>query len=121
MKMSKLRVIKKKRRAKRVRSRMSGTSEKPRLSVFRSNNHLYCQLIDDENRKTICAASDKELGKAGKGGHVTVEGAKELGQLVAKKALEKGVKTVVFDRGSYKYHGRLMSLAQGAREGGLDF
>ncbi|MDP3244430.1 MAG: 50S ribosomal protein L18 [bacterium] len=121
MKLSKEKIIKKQRRARRVRVKVQGTENRPRLTVFRSNNHLYCQLINDENRKTICAASDKELGKTGKSVHVTIEQAKELGMLVAKKAQAKGIKKVVFDRGRYKYHGRLMSLAQGARDGGLEF
>lgn len=101
--------------------RAQGTATRPRLSVFRSNSHLYCQLIDDESGKTICAANDREIAKKDKRAHVTMEKAKELGLLMAKKAQEKGIKKVIFDRGSCKYHGRLMSLAQGAREGGLEF
>lgn len=90
----------------------------PRLSVYRSNNYIYAQLIDDNVAKTILAVSEKDLGKE-KG--VRVNTAKELGILMAKKAGEKKIKKAVFDRGSYRYHGRVKAFAQGVREGGLTF
>jgi large subunit ribosomal protein L18 len=107
------------RRHKRVRKNISGTAEQPRLDVFRSLNHIYAQIIDDTKGVTLAAASSLEKGFEGSGGNC--EGAKKVGEMIAKKALEKGIKTVVFDRGGYIYHGRVAALADGAREGGLDF
>ena len=106
-------------RHKRVRGKISGTAEMPRLSVYRSTNHIYAQIIDDVKGVTLCSASslDKEIKE--KGGNK--EGAKLVGQLIAKVALEKGIETVVFDRGGYLYHGRVKEVAEGAREGGLKF
>lgn len=109
------------RRARRVRARIHGTAKRPRLSVFRSNKHFYAQLIDDDARKTIAAISDKEIVGAKKSTHVVTETAKKLGVALAQKAKEKGIATVVFDRGSYRFHGRVKSFADGAREGGLQF
>ena len=104
-------------RHNRVRARVSGTAEKPRLSVFRSLNHIYAQLIDDEKGATLVSASTKEVGKkTGK-----LDKAAAVGQLIAEKALKIGIKAVVFDRGGYKYHGRIKSLAEAARTGGLKF
>jgi len=106
----------------RVRKKITGTSEKPRLNVFRSVNHIYAQLIDDYSSSTLAAASslDKELkGKIGTGGNI--EAAKTVGQLMAKRAVDKGIKKIVFDRGGYLYHGRIKALADAAREGGLEF
>ena len=106
----------------RVRKKVSGTSEKPRLNVFRSINNIYVQAIDDFTGKTVIAASsiDKDLkGKIKSGGNI--EAAKTVGALVAKKALDKGIKQVVFDRGGYLYHGRIKALADAAREAGLKF
>ena len=103
----------------RVRGKISGTAERPRLSVFRSENNIYAQIIDDVAGKTICAASTVEKGFEGQGGNK--EAAKKIGQLIAQRAVEKGVENVVFDRGGYIYHGRVQSLAEGAREGGLKF
>ncbi|BAB03869.1 50S ribosomal protein L18 [Halalkalibacterium halodurans] len=112
-------VARKKRHA-HVRRTITGTPERPRLNVFRSSKHIYAQLIDDVNGVTVAAASslDKEL-KLENGGNV--EAAKKVGELVAKRALEKGYKTIVFDRGGYVYHGRVASLADAAREAGLQF
>ncbi len=107
------------RRHKRVRKNISGTAERPRLDVFRSLNHIYAQIIDDTKGVTLAAASSLEKGFEGSGGNV--EGAKKVGEMIAKKALEKGIKEVVFDRGGYIYHGRVAALAEGAREGGLQF
>lgn len=107
------------RRKKRTRSTMVGSAVKPRLSVFRSNTQMYIQLINDINGKTIVGLSEKHLGK--QAAMPKTEKAKALGILVAKKALEKKITTVVFDRGSYAFHGRVKAVAQGAREGGLQF
>lgn len=103
----------------RVRSRVSGTAERPRLNVFRSLAHIYAQIIDDEKGVTLVAASSKEKNFEGSGGNV--EGAKKVGAAIAKKAVEKGISEVVFDRGGYIYHGRVAALAEAAREGGLKF
>ncbi len=103
----------------RVRGKISGTPERPRLNVFRSNANIYAQIIDDVNGVTLASAStlDKEFeGAAG-----NCEAAKKVGQLVAQRAKEKGISVVVFDRGGYIYHGRVAALAEGAREGGLEF
>ena len=105
------------RRHNRVRAKVSGTADVPRLNVFRSNRGLYIQLIDDVAGKTLLSVKDEEV-KAGK---TKVEKAKEAGKLVAEKAQKAGIKTVVFDRGGYQYHGRTQAVAEGAREGGLEF
>lgn len=119
--MTNLKIEKRYRRHKKIRSRMSGTKEKPRLCVFRSLNHIYCQLVvDDEKSKTMLSASDLELKKT-KEKVSKAETAKEVGKLIAKKALEKKIEKVVFDRGGYQYHGRVKALADGARESGLKF
>ena len=106
-------------RHKRVRTKISGTAERPRLSVFRSNTGIYVQIIDDVAAKTLVSAStlDKEVKTKAS----NIEAAKEVGTLVAKRAIKAGIKTVVFDRGGYIYHGRVSELAAGAREGGLKF
>lgn len=103
----------------RVRKNISGTAERPRLNVFRSLNHIYAQVIDDTKGVTLVAASSLDKGFEGYGGNV--EGAKAVGKAVAEKALAAGIKSVVFDRGGYVYHGRVAALAEGAREGGLEF
>ena len=107
------------RRHKRVRRKISGTAECPRLCVFRSNSNIYVQVIDDVKVVTLAQAStlDKEV----KTKHSNKEAAKEVGALIAKRALEKNIKTVVFDRGGYIYHGVVKELADAAREGGLEF
>lgn len=104
------------RRHNRVRAKVSGTAETPRLNVFRSNKGLFIQLIDDVSGKTLASVNDAEI-KAGK---TKVEKAKEAGKMIAKKAQEKNIKKVVFDRGGYQYHGRTQAVAEGAREGGLE-
>ena len=106
-------------RHKRVRSKVSGTPERPRLCVFRSENHIYAQIIDDVNGVTLAAAGSVEKGFEGNGGNK--EAARKVGQTIAERAKAKGIETVVFDRGGYVYHGRVQELAEGAREGGLDF
>ncbi|MCC8069794.1 MAG: 50S ribosomal protein L18 [Ruminococcus sp.] len=106
-------------RHKRVRAKISGTPQRPRLNVFRSTKHIYAQVIDDVNGVTLAAASSLSKDFEGDGGNV--EGAKKVGELVAKYAIEKGITEVVFDRGGYLYHGRIKELAEGAREGGLKF
>lgn len=106
----------------RVRKKISGTNERPRLSVFRSSKHIYAQLIDDVKGVTIASAStlDKELAsEIGNGGNV--ESARKVGELIAKRAKAKGYENVVFDRGGYLYHGRIQALADAAREAGLQF
>ena len=109
-------------RHKRVRKNVVGTPERPRLNVFRSTNHIYAQLIDDVNRVTLASAStlDKEIKSAVKNTG-NKEAARKVGELVAKRAIEGGHKVVVFDRGGYIYHGRILELANGAREAGLEF
>ena len=106
-------------RHKRVRGKISGTAERPRLSVFRSENNIYAQIIDDVAGTTLVSASSVEKGFEGKGGNI--EAAKKVGAKVAERALQKGIEEVVFDRGGYIYHGRVKALAEGAREGGLKF
>ncbi len=103
----------------RVRGKVSGTAERPRLSVYRSLNHIYAQVIDDVKGVTLVSASSVEKDFGMTGGNK--EAAKKVGELVAKRALEKGIENVVFDRGGYIYHGRVQELAEGAREGGLKF
>ena len=105
------------RRAHRTRICMHGTQAKPRLSVARSLKHIYAQLINDDKGVTIAAASDHDV----KAGSRPLDTAKEVGKILAEKAKTAGVETVVFDRGSFRYHGRVASLADGAREGGLKF
>ncbi len=107
------------RRHKRVRKNISGTAERPRLNVYRSLNHIYAQIIDDVKGVTLVAASSLDKGFEGRGSNI--EGAKAVGKAVAEKAQAAGIKTVVFDRGGYVYHGRVAALAEGAREGGLEF
>ena len=120
------------RRHKRVRAKIYGTAKMPRLCVFRSAKHIYVQLIDDEKGKTLSIASDLEIKKTkttkkekSKKNDKTLVGkaakAHEVGKLIAKKALEKKIEKVMFDRGGYKYHGRVKAVAEGAREGGLKF
>ena len=106
-------------RHKRVRGKISGTAERPRLSVFRSESNIYAQIIDDVAGNTLDAASSVEKGFEGNGGNI--EAAKKVGAMVAERALQKGIEEVVFDRGGYVYHGRVQALAEGAREGGLKF
>jgi large subunit ribosomal protein L18 len=104
---------------KRIRNRVAGTPERPRLAIFRSVNHIYAQIIDDQQGHTIVAAGSTEKDLKGKGGNV--DGAKMIGKAVAERAKTKGVTKVVFDRGGYQYHGRVKALADAAREAGLEF
>lgn len=106
------------RRKNRVRAKISGTAKRPRLNVFRSLKHVYAQLIDDEKSKTIVSAKDTEV-KSDKSKPSEV--AEKVGELIAKKAIEAGVKEIVFDKSSYKFHGRVKAIADGARKGGLKF
>ena len=105
------------RRHRRVRGKVSGTAQRPRLAVFRSAKHIYAQIIDDVAGVTLAAASSMDKGFSKSGGNI--EGAAEVGKAIAKAALAKGIDTVVFDRGGNIYHGRVKALAEGAREGGL--
>ena len=109
-------------RHKRVRRKITGTTQRPRLCVFRSANNIYAQIIDDTNRVTLAAASSLEAEVKGVVNHTgNKEAARKVGELIAKKAVEKGITEVVFDRGGYLYHGRIQELAEGAREAGLKF
>jgi large subunit ribosomal protein L18 len=102
----------------RIRAKLSGTTERPRLNVYRSLNHIYAQVIDDQKGETLVVASSLQL-KMKTGGNVAT--AKEIGKAVAELAVKKGIKKVVFDRGGYLYHGRIKALADAAREAGLEF
>ena len=102
-------------RRKRVRRKVVGTAERPRLSVYRSNVHIYAQLIDDDAQTTLAAADSREVGEA----ENRKDAARKVGEIIASKASEAGIETAVFDRGGNKYHGRIAALAEGAREGGL--
>jgi large subunit ribosomal protein L18 len=102
-------------RRKRVRRKIAGTAGRPRLSVYRSNVHIYAQLIDDDAQATLAAADSREVGEA----ENRKDAARKVGELIARKASEAGIETAVFDRGGNKYHGRIAALAEGAREGGL--
>ena len=108
-------------RHRRIRARVGGTAGRPRLNVFRSNDHIYAQVIDDEKGHTLAAASTMEASVRSEPGRLTVAKARKVGALVAERALAKGVSQVVFDRGGYRYHGRVQALAEGAREAGLEF
>jgi large subunit ribosomal protein L18 len=103
----------------RVRNKISGTAECPRLNVFRSSKHIYAQIINDETGVTLCAASSMSKDFDGNGGNK--EGARKVGEMIASAAKAKGIENVVFDRGGFLYHGRVQELADGAREGGLKF
>ncbi|HOP59506.1 MAG TPA: 50S ribosomal protein L18 [Bacteroidales bacterium] len=105
----------------RIRKKISGTAERPRLAVYRSNKQIYVQVIDDLNKVTILSASSKEKEIASRTGVRKTEQANLVGKLLASKCKEKGIENVVFDRSGYKYHGRVKSLADAAREGGLKF
>ncbi len=109
------------RRHRRVRKKVFGTPERPRLCVFRSNQNIYAQLIDDVNSQTLVSASTLDPELSDWRGKKNIEAAKQVGFLIAKRALEKGIKKVVFDRAGYKYHGKIKALAESAREGGLEF
>ena len=110
-------------RHKRLRRSLSGTDARPRLAVFRSNNHIYAQVIDDIAQNTLCAAStlEKEFLSNSKVNTSTCSASTAIGELLAKRALEKGIKQVVFDRGGTLYHGRVKALAEAARQAGLTF
>ncbi len=103
----------------RIRNKVKGTAKRPRLSVFRSNSMIYCQVIDDVNSRTLVSASSKDNGIAGSG--TKVEQAKNVGKLIAERALAENITEFVFDRGGFLYHGRVKALAEGAREGGIKF
>jgi large subunit ribosomal protein L18 len=117
----KSRNIARKRRHLRVRKKVFGTSEKPRLNVFKSDRHIYAQMIDDVAGHTLVAASTLDPAIRDSVTGCNIESAKKVGELIGKKALEKGIKTVTFDRGGYIYHGRIKALADAVREAGLEF
>mgnify|MGYP001592908346 CR=1 FL=1 len=106
-------------RKERIRAKIFGTAEKPRLSIFRSNRYTYFQLIDDDSKKTLVGGSTRKLMVDKKEKTTKQKTAEQLGELIAQKAIERGVKRAVFDRGRYKYHGRVKAIADGARKGGL--
>jgi large subunit ribosomal protein L18 len=108
-------------RKERIRRTVSGTPERLRLSVYRGNNNIYCQIIDDTKGVTLVAASSLSPEIKGKVKGFTIETAKQVGMLLAQKAKEKGIELVVFDRGGYRYHGKVKALSEAAREGGLKF
>ena len=110
-----------KKRHKRIRSKIKGTKEKPRLNVFRSNKHIYGQLIDDESGNVLASAKDIDVSKDIDDDNRKIALAFETGKILAERAKEDGIEEVVFDRGGYKFHGRVKALADGAREGGLKF
>src|SRR5712691_6873127 len=116
---AKERVIARKRIKERIRRKVQGTAERPRLAVFRSLKNIHAQVIDDASGKTIVSASSRDEGAGTKGANAAA--AKAVGALIAKKAVDKGVKRVVFDRGGYLYHGNIEALADAARENGLEF
>lgn len=110
------------RRHQRLRKRVEGTTGRPRLSVFRSNNHIYAQVIDDSTQRTLAAAATTEKAqREDANGKTKIAEAQQIGKLVAERALSAGVKQVVFDRGGFRYHGRIKALADAAREAGLSF
>ncbi|HEV7278705.1 MAG TPA: 50S ribosomal protein L18 [Pirellulaceae bacterium] len=109
------------RRRHRVRNRMQGTPERPRLTVFRSLQHISVQLVDDLSGRTIAAAGTYEAGGRGEGPNGNKDAAARIGQLIAERAKQAGVTKIAFDRGHYKYHGRVAALAEAARQGGLEF
>jgi large subunit ribosomal protein L18 len=113
--------MKERRDRRRNRVQVSGTPERPRLSVYRSLNHVYAQLIDDSTGRTLAAVRDADLGDAATKGKTKVEVSFEVGKMIAKKAADAKITTVVFDRGPFQYHGRVSAVADGAREGGLKF
>lgn len=109
------------RRKRRIRKKISGTSECPRMTVFRSNSHIYVQLVDDLTGTTLASASSTEKDQRDAKGNSSKDGAKRIGKVIADRAKAKGIKKVVFDRNGYLYHGRLKALADAARENGLKF
>ena len=114
--------VRRERRIRRVRAKVVGTDARPRLNVFRSNRHMFAQIIDDSKGSTLVAASTLDADLRAQAAKLNKkEEAKAVGKMIAQRALEKGLKKVVFDRGGYQYHGRIKSLAEGAREGGLEF
>jgi large subunit ribosomal protein L18 len=119
--LAKSKEIGRKRRHLRIRRRVVGTTERPRLSVYRSLNQIYAQVIDDTKGVTVVAASSLDAAFKSAKGKGNIAMAKEVGGLIAKRAVEKGIKQIVFDRSGYLYHGRIKALADGAREAGLEF
>ena len=114
--------VRRERRHRRVRAKVAGTVARPRLNVFRSNRHIFAQIIDDAQGHTLVAASTLDADVRAHAAQLKkIDEAKVVGKLLAQRAIEKGFKQVIFDRGGYQYHGRVKSLAEGAREGGLEF
>ena len=116
------RTLARQRRHQRVRRKIHGTAERPRLNIFRSLQHIYAQVVDDDSGRTLAAASSIDAAlRSSLAGKDKTEQAKEVGRLVARRAQEKGIESVVFDRGGYRYHGRVKALADASREAGLKF
>jgi large subunit ribosomal protein L18 len=113
--------VARKKRHLRVRKSVEGNAARPRLNIFRSQKHIYAQIIDDGNGSTLVAASSLDMSDDGKKSHGNKEAARQVGELIGRKAIEKGISEVVFDRGGYLYHGRVKELAEGARKSGLKF
>jgi len=113
--------VRRSRRITGIRKRVTGMPDRPRLAVFRSNNHIYAQIIDDMAQKTLAAASSRDKGLGISSGTGNAEAAKAVGKALAEKAKGAGVSKVIFDRGGFLYHGRIKAIADGAREGGLEF
>lgn len=114
-------ILSRQKRHKRIRAKVHGKTDRPRICVFRSNKHIYAQLIDDDKNKIIVSAKDLEIKTEKQGSRNNKDIAFKVGELIAKKAQEKKINQVVFDRGGYKYHGKIKALAEGARKGGLKF
>lgn len=108
-------------RKKRIRAKIAGTAARPRLTVYKSNRYIFAQLIDDDKKVTLVSASDLKLGNIGKLGKKGLDRAAEVGKAVAEKALKLKIKKIVFDKSGNKYHGKIKAVAEGAREGGLEF
>ncbi|MCB9837935.1 MAG: 50S ribosomal protein L18 [Phycisphaeraceae bacterium] len=121
MNKNKLKTTRRNRRRAGIRKRVIGMPDQPRLTVFRSNNHIYAQVIDDMAQSTIASASTRDKGVSISGGAGNVNAARAVGKAIAERARSAGVSKVVFDRGGFLYHGRVRALAEGAREGGLEF
>ena len=110
-----------KERHRRVRTKVHGSADRPRLNIFRSNKHIYAQLIDDQAGRTLATASSLDASSGSSAGGSDIAAAEKVGTLLAQRALDCGIKEVIFDRGGYRYHGRVKALAEAAREGGLEF
>lgn len=119
--MKNFKLVKRDRRHNKIRTQLFGTDKRPRLAVFKSNRHIYAQLIDDQKGNTLAAVSDKDINKDKKLNNTNAEEAKKVGEAIAAAGLKLKIKNIVFDRGGFKYHGLVKAVAEGARKGGLKF